>query len=53
MGAYRECSRCGGTGFRPLFGPLFIACRPCKGTGQQIRLSARIWARLRYGAGEE
>ena len=53
MGAYRECQKCGGRGFRQLLGPLHIECRRCRGTGQTIRLSARIWARLRYGAGEE
>jgi DnaJ-class molecular chaperone len=49
----RECPRCGGTGYRPLFGRLHIECRSCGGTGWQLKLSARIWYRLRYGSGQE
>jgi DnaJ-class molecular chaperone len=51
--ATRECPRCGGTGFRPLLGPFHVRCRPCKGTGRQIRLAARIWWLIRFGSGEE
>lgn len=51
--ATRECPNCGGTGFRPLFGPLYIQCRRCRGTGQMVKLSARLIHRLRFGAGED
>ena len=51
--ATRTCPKCGGSGFRPVAGPFHIRCRPCKGSGVQLKMSARIWARLRYGAGED
>lgn len=53
MIATRDCPRCDGTGFRPVLGPFHIRCRACKGTGQQIKLTARIWSALRHGAGED
>lgn len=48
--AYVTCDRCGGTGFAPLLGPLFIRCRKCKGTGERPRAAYRIWNMLRHGA---
>ena len=50
--ATRECPKCGGRGFRQLLGPFHIECRSCKGSGVQIKLSARIWSRIRHGASE-
>ncbi len=49
----RTCPKCDGRGFRQLLGPFHIECRPCKGTGHQIKLSARLWSLLRHGASEE
>lgn len=45
-GASRTCRKCGGAGFRRLLGPLFIECGKCKGSGEAITLSARLWAWL-------
>jgi hypothetical protein len=47
---YQTCDRCGGCGFAPLFGPLFIRCRRCGGTGERKRAVYRIFQALRHGA---
>jgi DnaJ-class molecular chaperone len=48
-----ECPKCGGSGFRSVAGPFYIHCRPCRGTGQQVKLRARIWWRIKYGSSQE
>lgn len=48
-----ECPKCGGRCFRQLLGPFYVECRSCHGTGQQVKMRARIWYRLRYGSSEE
>lgn len=48
---YITCERCGGDGYAPLFGPLFIRCRRCRGTGERQRTAFRIFNMLRHGAG--
>ena len=51
MGALKDCPRCKGTGTIRLL--IFRwDCGRCGGLGQQFKLSARLWSRLRHGASE-
>jgi DnaJ-class molecular chaperone len=47
------CGKCNGRGFRPFFGPLFLECRHCKGSGHVMKTSARLLHMIRFGTGGE